>query len=310
MRWNRAVILAVLALAAGGGAAWAQGVENGSFDQHTIGWTLFNFSPAWQAVDADGSPGSGSLRVSVPGGGPLGGIAAYQCVAVTGGVKLSFTAKVRSSASEQVAALGFRAFPDAACASGLLLGGQSFYSPTVAGSWVPARGIFTTPPGTQSVMVYVRGGTTSGGAAEVLEYDDVDLEPSEATSCSGISSLCLDSSNGAGDGRFEVYASYYGPRVGGSFLGHAISMRNEGVGQGGVLWFFDRSNPELLVKVLDGCAIDGYFWVYISAGTDVGVDLLIGDTATGNWYLSHSPDTFAFPNIQNVHAISCDTSVP
>ena len=35
-----------------------------------------------------------------------------------------------------------------------------------------------------------------------------------------------------------------------------------------LFWFYDKNNPELLVKVLNGCAINGHWWVYGSAATD------------------------------------------
>ena len=39
-------------------------------------------------------------------------------------------------------------------------------------------------------------------------------------------------------------------------------------GSAALFWFYDKNNPELLVKVLNGCAINGHWWVYGSAATD------------------------------------------
>jgi calcineurin-like phosphoesterase family protein len=49
----------------------------------------------------------------------------------------------------------------------------------------------------------------------------------------------------------------------------------------GLFWFFAPANWELLVKVIDGCAFNGRFWVYAAASTDVGYTLTVTDTRTG-----------------------------
>ena len=49
----------------------------------------------------------------------------------------------------------------------------------------------------------------------------------------------------------------------------------------GFFWFFDRSNIELAVKILDGTAINGKFWVFYGALSDVDYTVIVRDTATG-----------------------------
>ena len=46
------------------------------------------------------------------------------------------------------------------------------------------------------------------------------------------------------------------------------------------LWFFTSDNWEMLIKVLDGCAINNNFWVYFAATTDVGFTVTVTDTQT------------------------------
>ena len=48
-----------------------------------------------------------------------------------------------------------------------------------------------------------------------------------------------------------------------------------------LFWFFQPDNWELQVKVLDGCAFNGHWWVYAAAATDVEYTLTVTDTATG-----------------------------
>jgi hypothetical protein len=49
----------------------------------------------------------------------------------------------------------------------------------------------------------------------------------------------------------------------------------------GLLWFFHPDNWEMLVKVLDGCALNEHFWVFAAATTTVEYTLRVTDTATG-----------------------------
>ena len=45
--------------------------------------------------------------------------------------------------------------------------------------------------------------------------------------------------------------------------------------------FFDPSNWEVLIKVLDGCAVNGNVWVYGGSTTDLGYAIRVTDTVTG-----------------------------
>jgi hypothetical protein len=49
----------------------------------------------------------------------------------------------------------------------------------------------------------------------------------------------------------------------------------------GAFWFFQPSNIELVVKVLDGRTVNGHFWVFYGALSDVGYTITVTDTATG-----------------------------
>ncbi len=46
--------------------------------------------------------------------------------------------------------------------------------------------------------------------------------------------------------------------------------------------FFDGGNWEMMVKVLDGCAINQRFWVYAASSTDVGFTIRVKDVVTGD----------------------------
>jgi hypothetical protein len=76
-----------------------------------------------------------------------------------------------------------------------------------------------------------------------------------------------------------------------------------GPGRTGTFWFFRADNVELMVKMLDGTRLNGYFWVFYGALTDVEYDLTIEDTLGDRVRSFHNPpgwscgesDTTAFP---------------
>lgn len=49
----------------------------------------------------------------------------------------------------------------------------------------------------------------------------------------------------------------------------------------GIFWFFDEGIWELMVKVVDGCSFNGFYWVFSAATTDVAYELVVTDTETG-----------------------------
>lgn len=48
-----------------------------------------------------------------------------------------------------------------------------------------------------------------------------------------------------------------------------------------LFYFFEPENWEIQVKVLDGCELNGRYWVYAAASTDVGYTLSVRDTLRG-----------------------------
>jgi hypothetical protein len=65
---------------------------------------------------------------------------------------------------------------------------------------------------------------------------------------------------------------------------------NEGVGRAleepshddtGFFWFFDPQNLELTVKALDGCGVNGHYWVFIASGSTVEYEIVVTDTVGG-----------------------------
>ena len=51
----------------------------------------------------------------------------------------------------------------------------------------------------------------------------------------------------------------------------------------GILWFFDRENAEVLVKVLDGCSYNGHRWAYVAPVTTLEFNLWITAPDGNRW---------------------------
>lgn len=83
--------------------------------------------------------------------------------------------------------------------------------------------------------------------------------------------LCL------GRERFRVEVAWE------DFSGGAGAGRVAPVGSSetGLFWFFAPDNWEILVKVLDGCGVNGHHWVFAAATTNVRYVLTVTDTASG-----------------------------
>ena len=97
--------------------------------------------------------------------------------------------------------------------------------------------------------------------------------PSSDEACSpGAETLCLH------DGRYEVRATW---RTSAGESGSAQVVPQAGA-DSGLFRFFDAENWEILVKVLDACAVNDHYWVYAASTTDLGYAIRVTDTATGD----------------------------
>ncbi|MCG8456574.1 MAG: hypothetical protein MI919_09865, partial [Holophagales bacterium] len=121
------------------------------------------------------------------------------------------------------------------------------------------------------------------------------------------SSLAIDRRCPAGDtrrcvqgGRFALEATWRDAE------GNADSARVAPAGSAdtALLWFFEPSNWELMVKVLDGCEINGHFWVYAAASTDVEYQLSVTDLETGQLFTYQNPLGTASPAVDAIQAFS------
>ena len=69
--------------------------------------------------------------------------------------------------------------------------------------------------------------------------------------------------------------------------------------------FFTPGNWEVMLKVLDGCAINDFYWVFTAANTNQGYDILITDTVTGEEWTYHNPLGTTAPAVTDTQAFPC-----
>jgi hypothetical protein len=111
----------------------------------------------------------------------------------------------------------------------------------------------------------------------------------------GASTLCL------GDGRFRAEVEWH------DFFGN----QGDGVAEArddlwGTFWFFDPDNLELAVKLIDGRAVNGRWWIFSASLSNVEYTLRLTDTANGRVATYHNPsgtfasrgDTAAFGDVE------------
>ncbi|MEM6702774.1 MAG: hypothetical protein AAF690_08730 [Acidobacteriota bacterium] len=100
--------------------------------------------------------------------------------------------------------------------------------------------------------------------------------------------------------RFMVSVDW-GDFDGGTGIGSPVPVLSDDTAS---FWFFDQDNWEMLVKTLDGCGVNGHYWVFSSAATDVAFTLTVTDTVTSVTRTYQNPlgnrasaitDTSAFP---------------
>ncbi|MEM1180399.1 MAG: hypothetical protein AAGM22_18795, partial [Acidobacteriota bacterium] len=117
------------------------------------------------------------------------------------------------------------------------------------------------------------------GPQERRDADPSRAAVAKATCVPDATTLCL------GDGgRFQVETSFE------TFLGFGEGMAVPFRADTGLFWFFDSSNIELIVKVLDACAAPfDRFWVFAGGLTNVEVELRVTDTVTGEFRVYRNP---------------------
>ena len=137
--------------------------------------------------------------------------------------------------------------------------------------------------------------TESGGSPEYSEEASATTGDAAGACRRGGRYLCLAA------GRFEVQAHWKNHNQEGVYgLGRAVPI--DVSDESGMFWFFNSSNIELVVKTLDGRGVNGHYWVFFGALSDVEYWVTVRDTVGGGRRTYHNPpaencgqsDTMAF----------------
>jgi hypothetical protein len=134
--------------------------------------------------------------------------------------------------------------------------------------------------------------TAAGDYTLAVDGGAVDSARMAASACTSGHNLCLN-----GD-RFVAEVTWKDFK-GNTGMGEAVSLTADT----GYFWFFSESNVELVVKVLDGRALNGNYWVFYGSLSNVEYTLKVTDTVTGRVRTYRNPsgrlasagDTSAFP---------------
>lgn len=91
------------------------------------------------------------------------------------------------------------------------------------------------------------------------------------TTCGPDDGLCLR------DQRFQVEVSWNDPLSGDSGVGNPVALTSDT----GLFWFFDADNLELVTKVIDGRPVNGKYWFFYGALSNLGYEISVTDRLTG-----------------------------
>jgi len=111
--------------------------------------------------------------------------------------------------------------------------------------------------------------------------------------------------------RFCVLADWERPDGTGSHARRVPFRSDDSV----LFWFFNPANWELQVKVLDGCAVNGHYWVFFAATTNVEFELRVFGRGTnfGNPALQKTyfnPQGHRADAVTDTAAFPCSEVVP
>ncbi|MYA08244.1 MAG: hypothetical protein F4060_09695 [Holophagales bacterium] len=137
---------------------------------------------------------------------------------------------------------------------------------------------------------------TASLGVEVLSEDD-----SRANVCASEDplELCL------GDDRFAVTVGFFDPKR----QGWASARPRPFSRDTGFFTFFDETNVEVMVKVLDACGVNRHRWVFAGGATDLGIRLTVLDNATERSAGYETGGGRPFRAITDLRAFGCSEGI-
>jgi hypothetical protein len=147
---------------------------------------------------------------------------------------------------------------------------------TSTGSWFIATNSFNANTfGAYTLSLTCTGGGGGGGCT-----------PNATT-------LCLNNN------RYRVTVTF-ATTAGQSGNGMAVTETTDT----GMFWFFSANNIEVIIKVVNGCALNSRYWVFAGGLTNVAVTITVTDTSNGTTRTYTNPQGVAFQPIQDTNAFA------
>jgi hypothetical protein len=137
----------------------------------------------------------------------------------------------------------------------------------------------------------VNAGGSSAYSNEATASTNATVGPCVADS----TTLCL---NG---GRFRVQVAWE-KATGETGVGSVVPGASD---SSGLFWFFAEDNWEMLIKVLDGCALTDHYWVFFAATTNVQFVVTVTDTQTGAVKTYVNPQGTSADAVTDTGALAC-----
>ena len=273
-------------------------LRNGTFDSGISPWTGSSSQTVatFSNLDAGGNLASGSIRtVTGPSAGSGGGLLS-ECIPVVPGVtyQRSYDYLIEPpSGIDVIVYAQIQWYSDPGCAvSSSGFGGQE--ADQADGAWHAGPDpydLYMVPQGARGARVALNISMSEAGASTTVHFDNVVFKV--LNDCGSLDDvLCLN------QGRFQVAASWRTADASGR--AHVVQLTNDT----GYLWFFDQSNVEVVVKVLDACQPFGRFWVFAGGLTNVEVDLVVTDSMTGQTNTYHNNLNEPFAPLQDTDAFA------
>ncbi|MXV99908.1 MAG: hypothetical protein F4X59_13195 [Holophagales bacterium] len=137
---------------------------------------------------------------------------------------------------------------------------------------------------------------TASLGVEVLSEDD-----SRANVCASEDplDLCL------GEDRFAVTVGFFDPKRQGWTSARPRPFSRDT----GFFTFFDDTNVEVMVKVLDACGVNHHYWVFAGGATDLGIRLTVLDNATERSAGYETVGGRPFQAITDLRAFPCSEGI-
>jgi hypothetical protein len=240
----------------------------------------YSGGPAFQA-----SSGSGTLTVNPasPGAAPTTTAVDAQSVAFSSDAQnVTLTATVAAPSTVNEGTVLFQVVDAIGSRVGLAASSAALTSGIASASYALPAGL---PAAGYTIQAAYSGGPNFQASAGT---GALTVTPAACTATS--TGLCLKG------GRFRVTAAWQ--TATGSGVGTAVPLTADT----GYFWFFSANNVEMVIKVVDGRAVNGKFWVFAGGLTDVNVVITVTDTLTGASRTYINPLGSAFQPIQDTTA--------